>query len=320
MASRAVIEDMKREADRTGMHREYGDPICLLERAADKREAEERRRTDASAIDDDAPQRFSLPAAPRQRPSQSSSVSSEFISPRKKRCRVRLASARPLPTPVSNSYAALSEAVTSAAEMNVVDVAAPDEFPLIAPGKQRKKHRKRRVPSKTLERTVPITLPPPRRVDVAPPKPSPAKQPTTRQRHEPFQCFRCQDFGHYAYCCPNAERCVKCTGPHDAQHCLRPRTQLATCANCSGPHPASYRGCPSWRAVTARARRRRPHAPPPPSRPDADPPSIASLVEQLAGLVTSPVMLQVVKLLSVLAAADQTQHAALLLAAVASTV
>ena len=45
-------------------------------------------------------------------------------------------------------------------------------------------------------------------------------------------------------------------------------------------------GCPTWRALLSKARRRRQHVPPQ-SRPDEDPPSIARLVKQLAGLVTS---------------------------------
>ena len=67
----------------------------------------------------------------------------------------------------------------------------------------------------------------------------------------PWQCFRCQNFGHSADQCRFSPRCVLCAGAHLLQEC--PVRSLSTsgssttnktkCANCKGEHTANYGGC-----------------------------------------------------------------------------
>jgi hypothetical protein len=59
---------------------------------------------------------------------------------------------------------------------------------------------------------------------------------------QPWQCFRCQRFGHSAMHCKSAPRCVVCSGPHNTKDC--PKPEMPKCCNCSGNHTANYGGCP----------------------------------------------------------------------------
>ena len=58
---------------------------------------------------------------------------------------------------------------------------------------------------------------------------------------KPWQCYRCQRFGHSAISCRIAPCCVKCGGAHSIKDC----TTLGAphCSNCGGEHTASYGGC-----------------------------------------------------------------------------
>ena len=59
----------------------------------------------------------------------------------------------------------------------------------------------------------------------------------------PYQCYRCQGFGHgAAMCTARLEKCVICAGNHRMSEC--PKEQIR-CANCdSTEHTAGYGGCP----------------------------------------------------------------------------
>ncbi|KAF2368491.1 hypothetical protein FHG87_000743 [Trinorchestia longiramus] len=58
---------------------------------------------------------------------------------------------------------------------------------------------------------------------------------------KPWQCFRCQRFGHTAVNYRAAPRCVVCSGAHNSRECPSPSTR--SCCNCSGNHTAYYGGC-----------------------------------------------------------------------------
>ena len=59
---------------------------------------------------------------------------------------------------------------------------------------------------------------------------------------KPWQCFRCQRFGHSAAHCTSPPRCVACGGAHSVKDCDT-SNQVVKCANCNGNHTASYGGC-----------------------------------------------------------------------------
>ena len=66
----------------------------------------------------------------------------------------------------------------------------------------------------------------------------------------PWQCYRCQGFGHSAPHCRFKPRCLVCSGPHELRECdQRKNNGRATqvkCPNCQGAHTANYGGCPSY--------------------------------------------------------------------------
>jgi hypothetical protein len=59
---------------------------------------------------------------------------------------------------------------------------------------------------------------------------------------EPWQCFKCQGFGHSAISCKKAPRCVACGGAHNVKDCTNQGNPH--CCNCGGQHTANYGGCP----------------------------------------------------------------------------
>ncbi|KAF2343645.1 hypothetical protein FHG87_025599 [Trinorchestia longiramus] len=59
---------------------------------------------------------------------------------------------------------------------------------------------------------------------------------------KPWQCYKCQRFGHSAAFCRSAPRCVVCSGPHTSNECNK--TTGRTCCNCGGNHTANYGGYP----------------------------------------------------------------------------
>lgn len=68
----------------------------------------------------------------------------------------------------------------------------------------------------------------------------------TFKKHEVFQCYNCQRFGHASKNCNLNYRCVKCTEDYPRGHCKIITGQEGhhpTCVNCQGRHPANYRGC-----------------------------------------------------------------------------
>ena len=62
---------------------------------------------------------------------------------------------------------------------------------------------------------------------------------------KPWQCFRCQRFGHSALPCKSPPRCVACGGAHGVKDCKH--TGTPKCCNCGGAHPANYGGCPKMK-------------------------------------------------------------------------
>ncbi|KAF2361668.1 hypothetical protein FHG87_007578 [Trinorchestia longiramus] len=55
---------------------------------------------------------------------------------------------------------------------------------------------------------------------------------------KPWQCYKCQRFGHSAAFSRSAPRCVVCSGPHTSNECNKTTGQI--CCNCGGNHTANY--------------------------------------------------------------------------------
>lgn len=61
----------------------------------------------------------------------------------------------------------------------------------------------------------------------------------------PWQCFKCQGFGHNAPECRFKARCLLCAGNHQRKNCPKNGKPInVTCTNCGGEHLACYGGCP----------------------------------------------------------------------------
>jgi len=60
---------------------------------------------------------------------------------------------------------------------------------------------------------------------------------------KPWQCFKCQKFGHNATNCNGKVKCVACSGPHNVKECPIKTPQEMKCPNCSENHAGSYGGC-----------------------------------------------------------------------------
>jgi hypothetical protein len=58
----------------------------------------------------------------------------------------------------------------------------------------------------------------------------------------PTRCFKCQQFGHVATSCGNAQKCVRCGDEHKADECPDPNN--LKCSNCGGEHSSAYTRCP----------------------------------------------------------------------------
>ena len=67
----------------------------------------------------------------------------------------------------------------------------------------------------------------------------------------PWQCYRCQGFGHSADHCRFKPRCLVCSGPHEFRQCDQKvngsRVLRTKCPNCKGEHTANYGGCPYFK-------------------------------------------------------------------------
>ncbi|KAF2363483.1 hypothetical protein FHG87_005767 [Trinorchestia longiramus] len=59
---------------------------------------------------------------------------------------------------------------------------------------------------------------------------------------KPWECYKCQRFGHSAAFCRSAPRCVVCSSPHTSNECNKTTGRI--CCNCGGNHTANYGGCP----------------------------------------------------------------------------
>lgn len=74
-------------------------------------------------------------------------------------------------------------------------------------------------------------------------------------RNGPFQCTRCQRFGHSRSNCALDFRCVKCSLSHTPGNCdinKNSPLELLKCANCNeSGHPANYRGCRIYKEAIA---------------------------------------------------------------------
>ena len=65
---------------------------------------------------------------------------------------------------------------------------------------------------------------------------------------KPWQCYKCQKFGHNANTCGNKEKCVLCSGNHRLLNCPnKDKENVAKCANCGLNHVSSYGGCPAMK-------------------------------------------------------------------------
>ena len=61
------------------------------------------------------------------------------------------------------------------------------------------------------------------------------------RRPRPEQCFNCQELGHKAFQCRNAQRCARCAGTgHRHDEC---RETILKCIPCGGPYESFNRNC-----------------------------------------------------------------------------
>ena len=67
--------------------------------------------------------------------------------------------------------------------------------------------------------------------------------PITPFIEKPWQCYKCQSFGHSARNCTKEEKCVVCAGSHNVKDCNQREGNVKKCANCGENHTASYGGC-----------------------------------------------------------------------------
>ena len=62
----------------------------------------------------------------------------------------------------------------------------------------------------------------------------------------PWQCFKCQAFGHNTSNCTGADKCVSCSENHSLENCPYKKqegNEVKKCSNCHGKHTANYGGC-----------------------------------------------------------------------------
>jgi regulator of replication initiation timing len=61
------------------------------------------------------------------------------------------------------------------------------------------------------------------------------------RRPRPEQCFNCQELGHKAFQCKNAQKCARCAqGGHRHNECTE---TMVKCVPCGGPHESFSRNC-----------------------------------------------------------------------------
>lgn len=65
----------------------------------------------------------------------------------------------------------------------------------------------------------------------------------------PWQCYKCQGFGHNAIHCRFKPRCLVCSKNHEYKDCPHKGTKMENpvCPNCGGKHAANFGGCPAFK-------------------------------------------------------------------------
>ena len=68
---------------------------------------------------------------------------------------------------------------------------------------------------------------------------------------KPWQCYKCQGYGHNSKECKYKARCLICAGPHQFRDCPNKNDANfnARCPNCNGNHAANYGGCPNYKVA-----------------------------------------------------------------------
>jgi hypothetical protein len=61
------------------------------------------------------------------------------------------------------------------------------------------------------------------------------------RRPRPDQCYNCQEIGHKAFQCKNAQKCAKCA--RDGHHHGNCNEAVLRCVPCGGPHESFSRNC-----------------------------------------------------------------------------
>ena len=60
----------------------------------------------------------------------------------------------------------------------------------------------------------------------------------------PWQCYKCQQFGHSAKYWKNRDVCLICSGKHNLRECqYKDNIQKRKCANCGENHTSNFNGC-----------------------------------------------------------------------------
>ena len=65
----------------------------------------------------------------------------------------------------------------------------------------------------------------------------------------PWQCYKCQGFGHNAMQCRYKPRCLVCGKSHEYKDCPHKGSKMEnpTCPNCGGKHAGNFGGCPAFK-------------------------------------------------------------------------
>lgn len=58
------------------------------------------------------------------------------------------------------------------------------------------------------------------------------------------QCYKCQEFDHLSYNCPNQQRCIRCGDDHRVADCTKTDEDVI-CPNCKGNHRSTDKNCPA---------------------------------------------------------------------------